>query len=144
SAGCLVLGSSDEWNLPRISAGIIGPGILETHTSQLGPYAPRRYRRQVAEIDRRRTIIEDTGCGSDGGAAVSGHVPGETHTWRNVRPVCMDPGARRKSGVSVEKQARRCIVKAGSTDPLPQGRLIEMNRRAIKVHLGEEGLPPHA
>src|SRR5437870_185016 len=50
----------------------------------------------------------------------------------------------RESGIGVEKQARRCVIKAIGMDTLPQGGLVIMDRQAVKIYLREEGFPSHS
>src|SRR5262245_60905669 len=50
----------------------------------------------------------------------------------------------RESGICIEKQAGRCVIKAIRMDTLPHGGLVVMYRQAVKVYLREEGLPSNS
>src|SRR5262249_27885977 len=50
----------------------------------------------------------------------------------------------RESGIGIEKQAGRCVIKAIRMDTLSQGSLVIMDRQAVKIYLREEGFPSHS
>src|SRR6516225_10003090 len=53
-------------------------------------------------------------------------------------------GKPRESGIGIEKQAGRCVVKAIRMDTLPQGGFVIMDRQAVKIYLREERLPSYS
>src|SRR5439155_19743156 len=57
-------------NEAGVSTGIVHPRILETHAGQLRPDG-KWWCRQVAEVSRRRTVIEDPGGSSNRRTAIS-------------------------------------------------------------------------